>query len=417
MKENEFDIYLKSVLEDAQESVSPSVWDGVQKGLDRKRRARIIPFYIFGTAAAAAAVTLGVFLFNRTPATSVENVAATAVAESVETPAASAQGDVEILPLEEQIASSSSARIAQASTHSVKTLAPAAEPEPAEEFTSGVVIVSFPEEAPSVDNSGTIGDEAMVTPGDETVRHDYSGDARALDLLAGEEARRQSRTPRLSLGVSGNIQNNNRHEIPSSSIHKTPVFSGPTLPAPPLEMGISNEQPEVYFSVPVSAGLSIRAGILPRLSVGTGVQFTGMSRTFVADFKDADHGEIRGIDIDNRQAWLGVPLNLYFDISSTSRWQVYAHAGATAEKLLYNNFLVHHAPDDIVYKEDAGNLFQFSAGAGVGVMFRITKHVGLFMDPSLRYYFNSENMPRSIRTIQPLRFDMEAGVRFFFNEN
>ena len=39
MKETEFDIQVRNLLQDAQESVSPSVWEGVQAGLARKRRA------------------------------------------------------------------------------------------------------------------------------------------------------------------------------------------------------------------------------------------------------------------------------------------------------------------------------------------------------------------------------------------
>jgi hypothetical protein len=40
--------------------------------------------------------------------------------------------------------------------------------------------------------------------------------------------------------------------------------------------------------------------------------------------------------------------------------------------------------------------------------------MGIYMDPNVRYYFESERQPRSLRTIQPLRFDIEAGVRFTF---
>ena len=43
MKENEFDILVRNLLQDARESVSPSVWEGVSSGLARRRR--IVAFY------------------------------------------------------------------------------------------------------------------------------------------------------------------------------------------------------------------------------------------------------------------------------------------------------------------------------------------------------------------------------------
>ena len=53
---------------------------------------------------------------------------------------------------------------------------------------------------------------------------------------------------------------------------------------------------------------------------------------------------------------------------------------------------------------------------GLGVEFRISPRVGIYLDPNFRYYFNTQNQPRSLRTIQPLRFEMEAGVRFSFGQ-
>ena len=39
------------------------------------------------------------------------------------------------------------------------------------------------------------------------------------------------------------------------------------------------------------------------------------------------------------------------------------------------------------------------------------KHLGIYLDPSVRYYFNC-NQPKSIRTDQPLMLGFEVGARF-----
>jgi len=85
--------------------------------------------------------------------------------------------------------------------------------------------------------------------------------------------------------------------------------------------------------------------------------------------------------------------------------------GGTMEFLVDNDYLVHGTQKDIHYHQ-RGTRPQFSAGLGVGVEFKITPWLGLYLDPSFRYYFRPDLQPRSLRTIQPLRFDLEAGLRF-----
>ena len=58
MKENEFDIFVRDLMDGAEESFSPEVWKGVEAGLDRASRGRRVPVWLWrglaGVAAAAA---------------------------------------------------------------------------------------------------------------------------------------------------------------------------------------------------------------------------------------------------------------------------------------------------------------------------------------------------------------------------
>jgi hypothetical protein len=53
---------------------------------------------------------------------------------------------------------------------------------------------------------------------------------------------------------------------------------------------------------------------------------------------------------------------------------------------------------------------QLSANIGMGAEFMVGKHLGIYIDPSLRYYFDNDQ-PKSIRTAQPLMFGFEMGLR------
>ena len=226
-------------------------------------------------------------------------------------------------------------------------------------------------------------------------------------------SQQEKKEPRgFSFTAGGNIQSNSRGEVPSGIGYRAPG----TIPllAPAVDHGVFNEQPELNFSLPFSLGLGVKFHFNSRLALGTGIRYTYMSRTFLADYRDIDQNiHIIQTDVDNHQHWLGVPLNFYFNIIDNGRWRLHTFVGGAGEFLVDNDYLIHASPKDIHYHQ-RGNNIQWSAAGGLGVEFRLTPAVGLYVDPSIRYYFGAANQPRSIRTIQPLRMEVEAGVRFSF---
>ena len=156
--------------------------------------------------------------------------------------------------------------------------------------------------------------------------------------------------------------------------------------------------------------------ITSQWAVGTGVRYTNLSRVFPGMFSGYGIRTEEPTDIVNTQHWLGIPLNVYFNVVNLGRWRVYLMAGGEGEKLLDNHFLIHYNPNDINYHQEVTSPIQWSANAGLGVELRITPWMGLYLDPSIRYYFRTDQQPRSLRNIQPLRFDMEAGLRFSFGK-
>ena len=86
---------------------------------------------------------------------------------------------------------------------------------------------------------------------------------------------------------------------------------------------------------------------------------------------------------------------------------LYAYAGASVEKCVADNYNV--LSTFIRHKEKVPGV-QLSANAGIGVEFMLGKHLGLYIDPSVRYYFDCDQ-PKSIRTVQPLMLGFEMGLR------
>ena len=237
-----------------------------------------------------------------------------------------------------------------------------------------------------------------------------SSDEDAFRRLALEEHRTYRRGT-FSMSVLGNLQSNTRPESPVSTMRRT---SGMFLVPEPTQTGLYDERPEFSFGLPVSAGIGFRYDFSPRWGIGTGIVYTNLSRSFIANYHEVDGGAITkslyDTDVNNQLHYLGIPLNVFFNIVNDGNWNVHVRLDGMAEKLLDNHFVIHDAAGDIHYSQKV-NPLQLSTGVGVGVEFKFTPYMGIYFDPTLRYYFDC-GQPRSLRTIQPLRLDFEVGLRF-----
>lgn len=392
MKENEFDIQVRNLLQDAQESVSPSVWEGVQAGLVQRHRAAAFWRWA-GAVAAAAAILVGVVLLW--PAAQQEHSNPTILAEtSTEDIPQAPLVQEDVLPAEEETLvpaatpSPRPARLAKVEEKAAPAVEESVSVAPAPEETSAA-----PAEQPEPEEKAVA---AAVAPKEVT-------DQAAFNRLAFEEGRKNT-VNAWSMAVSGNLEDKRRGTV-NSFVPRH--YSAPLLSAPE---GIYNENPEISFSLPFSVGVGLNWQFARHWAVGLGLRYTNLSRTFVGDYKGSGF-ILQQTDIDNHQHWLGIPVNAYYAFVNTGRWRVHVFAGGSMEFLVDNDYLVHSVQKDLHYHQH-GSRPQFSAGLGLGVEFKITPWLGLYLDPSFRYYFRPDLQPRSLRTIQPLRFDLEAGLRF-----
>ena len=158
-------------------------------------------------------------------------------------------------------------------------------------------------------------------------------------------------------------------------------------------------------SVPITVGLGVRIYATPRLSIGTGVDYTLLSRTFAGSYADVPG------TVHHRLQYIGIPVQLYYDIVSSNRIKFYAYGGGKAEYCIDNTYKLFGSPDIVrTYKVDG---LQFSVDAGLGVEFLLSRRVGLYVDPGVSYYFPC-NQPRSLRTEKPLLLNFDVGLRFNF---
>ena len=393
----EFDKYVRNLLQDAEEEVSPRVWEGVAAGLGKKHR--VVPVWSWAavSVAAAAAVVAAFVVFHSNPTiSSFETPAATALAQP-ETPVVAQEEEV-LIPVQEEQQLPAPRKAVAAKRSRKGAVSPAA----IAAVPADVRVATVPKQEPV-----RLLQKAIAPDNGRLALVD---DNTLFNQLAHSE-RKTASDKGLSLLAAGHVQGNQRGEVGGAFIPK-PFTASPLGAAE----GLYNATPETNFRLPFSIGLGVRYNFTDRWAIGTGVRYTNLGRTFLADFVSADGITVPLTDVDNQQHWLGIPLSVYFDIVNRGRWRVHSFVGGTAEFLLSDSYLVHYSPQDIPYRQDTKAGPQWSVSAGLGVEFRITPRVGIYLDPNFRYYFNAQKQPRSLRTIQPLRFEMEAGVRFSFGQ-
>ena len=385
----EQDLLFRSILDEGMEPAPAHVWDRIEEDLDRiaRRRRAVLGFRRSAIGvAAAAALALGLFMDWGTD-------------EDLVDPSGN-KGMIAVVTPSEQIEDQIEDTINETSV-APKLLAMADKPARKEEVSETVAITEeIKENAPEQPESKNTKAEQSERRNAKTEEYDSS--ERFPDFWP-EETKKRNTTSLVISGITGTNSAQNSFRVNPQR--------RPGISAVPQKTGIKETSTNTTYGIPVSAGAGVKIGFTPRWSIGVGLNYTLLTRKFYGTYtRIGDNGSIVkdiSSDIRESQHYIGIPLNVYYDIVKNDQISLYAYAGGTAEKCIADKFQVLNT--DITHTESVKGI-QLSTNIGMGVEFLVGKHLGIYMDPSLRYYFNNYQ-PKSIRTAQPLMFGFEAGLR------
>ena len=437
LEENKFDLQIRSMLEDAEEKVPDRVWEAISSRLDKadaaQRRRKVLPWLRYtGLVSAAAAIALGIFFSVNTadratsPLQKSSQAVESAIADDITSPA-----DEEITGQE-----------------TLTTDIPQQESAPAQKPSSiadDIRVSSVAEVAPDMD--GRVSSAAEITPdkdgdaaaeqpaapeGEPAIPQDTQGENRAgsisrqIEEAAAKDALAQNEEPwdetdfmeeeqspkkgiSTSLTISGNAAGNSASGNTRSG--GRPIMSV-MRPDRNSQNAIDEDKNSCTYGIPLSFGLGTKIIFTDRWSLGIGINYSLLNRTFSGTYTKynakGDPEPVHYSKIRNSQSYIGIPVNVYFSIVRNRTVDFYAYAGGTAEKCVFNGYRMGNT--EATYKEKVAG-FQFSANAGIGVEFIIADMLGIYVDPSVRYYFPDSRQPKSIRTVQPLSLGFEVGFR------
>lgn len=145
-----------------------------------------------------------------------------------------------------------------------------------------------------------------------------------------------------------------------------------------------------------SIGVSLSKSLTDKLSVVTGLIYTNL--------RSEVEMSLSGYQ-DQSLNYIGVPIGLRYDIIELGNWSIYGTGGTTIERCLS----AKRGDEKLSISK-----WQFSINGGAGCHYRIGKHLGIYAEPGIRYYFDDKSGVPSIRTEHRCSFNMMIGVRFSY---
>ena len=159
----------------------------------------------------------------------------------------------------------------------------------------------------------------------------------------------------------------------------------------------TDEIVDIKHHQPVSFGLSVRKGLAKGFSVETGVTYTLLSSDVQTVVSDAR--------IDQKLHYIGIPVRANWNFFDKDRFTLYVAAGGMVEKCVYGKL----GNDKLTI-----NPLQFSVSGAVGAQFNATKHIGVYVEPGVAYFFDDGSDIETIRKENPCNFTLQGGVRLTY---
>lgn len=390
MKDEIFDRKIKELADSYSEAPAPELWDRIESGLDRRRR--IVRWRRAVSYAAAAAVVAGFFvtalLYPSDPMPQ-QDVLAVVGQEAVSEENGYVQERIPALTPVRTVEGRVS--VQDKPVMSVVSRPAAAVPRQSSQSDERIGTVAL-EVRKNIEKSKP----SLPSIYDKRVQTEYIAMAGDMDVTA------DRKKPSFSIAASGHLSptdatGNVDFSQPSYTLGGSAASSSVGM--------LPVSEPRHYF--PVSVGLELKYSFLnDRLGVGLGVNYTFLNSQYDALVDRTYEG-----DVEQSIHYIGVPLNFYVNILSGKRLTFYANAGCMVERAVRVDYDITDLYG-IRYRKSLDPVgVQWSANVGIGLEYRIWDFMGIYVDPRLTYFFDCDQ-PYSVRTEQPLQFNLELGFRF-----
>lgn len=176
-------------------------------------------------------------------------------------------------------------------------------------------------------------------------------------------------------------------------------------------------QEEYSHKIPVKVGLTVRYNITGRLGVETGLTYSILSSSVKTGNSETGNNWSTG---SQTLHYLGIPLNISFDILNSRYVNIYITGGGMMEKSISGSIKTDEYVDGKFERTLTTNIspkgLQWSVNAAAGVQANILPQLGFFVEPGVSHHFKDKSRVRSIYTDKPTDFSLGFGLRYSFGK-
>lgn len=403
MKENDIDKIFRNKLAEFETTVEPEVWGTIESALDREMpvpvkgvRIHFLSRQVYYGAAAVAAVALLFLLLWKPEKKELQIESGMAVVEQVDV-----VDDVQMAVGEKHVGIDEVA-IAPESVVEHK--------ETAKSFSNLMVAVEVQEvDGKEEMEMNPVKEEDEKETGKElekrenelqwsTAYSDRTNTCKGVEEIVGKKKGKE-----YAFALASNF-------ISSSNVSVSPQYLNYMSVGAIAGEGINSIEQisQTQYSLPINVALQAQVKINDLLQVGVGISYTNLRSKYEALINKKFYHVKQNLN------YIGVPVNLYFTFIGKRYFTLYANVGGSIERGVAAVYRLS-SYDVAEHRESvAMKGFQYSANLGFGMEYKFVPEIGIYLEPNVVYYFNSD-MPASIRTDQPLQIKAEVGFRFHLN--
>ena len=143
--------------------------------------------------------------------------------------------------------------------------------------------------------------------------------------------------------------------------------------------------------LPVRFGLKLNYELSPHLNLQSGISYTYLHSKLKMSLHE-------NTIYNQTLHYLGVPLGLSWKLWTNNRFQLYLSGGMTLEKCLNDK------------------PWQWSVNAAAGMEYILTREIGVYLEPSLGYYFDDDSSLEHYYKEHPWAPSFEFGLRLHVNQ-
>lgn len=411
---------LKQKMAGYEERPSDELWAALSEkaGLQESRR-KVIPVWFWGLSAAAALMA-GIFVVTKVNDKSVNALGSITADVAVSEPVDAAKVGVKQMV---KARKAKSALTAEATT--VESRVGAGVVENSVESAETSVPENQDVDAVPVESSASAVNEDVTSV--NTEEHAAMSWDEYLKETPSEKAR-VKRSSGFSAGIlaGGAVGGNTSGSKPTAMVMgANPLAAGVTktdwLDKDSKASAIVYNQPEVQeeysHKIPVKVGLTARYNITGRLGVETGLTYSVLSSSVKTGNSETGNNWSSG---NQTLHYLGIPLNLSFDILNSRYVNIYITGGGMMEKSISGNIKTDEYVDGKFARTLTAKIspkgLQWSVNAAAGVQANILPQLGVFVEPGVSHHFKNGSRVRSIYTDKPTDFSLGFGLRYSFGK-